>query len=221
MPTSKDLKRLVRSRMQKTGESYTAARARLLEKQHHIPPDAATRAGMTDAAVRAKTGRTWPQWVRALDGVGAAALAHRDIAVRVRRDFGIGAWWSQTVTVGYERIRGLREIGQRRGGGFEANKSKVIAAPLSRVFRAVHDARLRAEWLPEANHRLKSATARKAVRFIWGDGSKVEVRFGLTAAGKCQVAVQHTGLADRAAAARMKAYWAAAVAALAAAVSRP
>jgi len=29
MPTDKDFKRLVRGRMQKTGESYTAARAQL------------------------------------------------------------------------------------------------------------------------------------------------------------------------------------------------
>ena len=34
MPTQKDFKRLVRRRMQKTGESYTAARAQLLE---HTP----------------------------------------------------------------------------------------------------------------------------------------------------------------------------------------
>src|SRR5512139_3093289 len=33
MPHHKDLKRLVRSRMQKTGESYTAARAQLTRKQ--------------------------------------------------------------------------------------------------------------------------------------------------------------------------------------------
>ncbi len=32
MPSQKDLKRLVRARMQKTGEAYTAARAQLLAK---------------------------------------------------------------------------------------------------------------------------------------------------------------------------------------------
>ena len=31
MPVNKDFKRLVRARMRKTGESYTAARARLLQ----------------------------------------------------------------------------------------------------------------------------------------------------------------------------------------------
>ena len=32
MPTDKDFKRLVRGRMQKTGESYTAARANLIRR---------------------------------------------------------------------------------------------------------------------------------------------------------------------------------------------
>jgi len=32
MPTNKDFKRLVRARMQKTGEAYTAARAQLLSR---------------------------------------------------------------------------------------------------------------------------------------------------------------------------------------------
>jgi hypothetical protein len=32
MPRDKDLKRLVRTRMQKTGESYTTARARIVSK---------------------------------------------------------------------------------------------------------------------------------------------------------------------------------------------
>ena len=33
MPTQKDLKRLVRSRMKKTGEAYTAARLQVLRKR--------------------------------------------------------------------------------------------------------------------------------------------------------------------------------------------
>ena len=33
MPTNKDFKRVVRARMTKTGESYTAARAQLLKKR--------------------------------------------------------------------------------------------------------------------------------------------------------------------------------------------
>ena len=61
MPRQKDLKRLVRSRMQKTGEAYTAARLQLLNKL----PDYAEKAGMSDDVVQQKTGRTWAEWVRA------------------------------------------------------------------------------------------------------------------------------------------------------------
>jgi hypothetical protein len=37
MPTNKDFKHLVRARMQKTGEAYTTARAKLLQKQQRQP----------------------------------------------------------------------------------------------------------------------------------------------------------------------------------------
>jgi hypothetical protein len=72
MPTDKDFKRLVRGRMQKTGESYTAARAILLRKPARKPaptrqatPDYATLAGMSDETIQAKTGCTWATWVAA------------------------------------------------------------------------------------------------------------------------------------------------------------
>ena len=39
MPKQKDLKRLVRERMAKTGESYTAARAQLITKRNPSPDE--------------------------------------------------------------------------------------------------------------------------------------------------------------------------------------
>lgn len=219
MPSSKDLKKLVRARMSKTGESYTAARARLLEKKlPPLPPDLAALAGIKDAAIKARTGRSWRDWVRALDAIGAAAMPHREIARRVHGDFGVGDWWSQTVTVGYERIRGLRQIGQRRDGRFEANKSKVIKADLATVYRAVADGRARARWLPAAEYRVRSMVEGKSVRLAWGDGTAADLWFGAPAPGKCQVAVQHRKLPDRASADRLKGYWAEALGALAAVV---
>jgi hypothetical protein len=81
MPTNKDFKRLVRARMQKTGESYTTARAHLLTKKQQsarsaapaapaAPAAYAKLAGMSDAAVKAKTGCPWERWVKALDRSG-------------------------------------------------------------------------------------------------------------------------------------------------------
>ena len=103
MPKQKDLKRLVRSRMQKTGESYTTSRTQLLRRVSPSagpPPDCAGLAGMSDKAVREKTGRTWPEWVAVLDRRGAATMPHPEIARIIHEDCGLPGWWAQTVTVG-------------------------------------------------------------------------------------------------------------------------
>ena len=138
MPKNKDLKRLARSRMKKTGESYTAARAEIVKKGRM---NFAERAGMSDRVVSAKTGRTWEEWVRLLDARGARSMIHRDIARYLNEEQGVAGWWAQTVTVGYERIRGLRDIGQRRSGEYEAGKSRTFRVPLSTLFRAFTVAR--------------------------------------------------------------------------------
>src|SRR5437870_7162618 len=96
MPKQKDLKRIVRSRMQKTGESYTAARLHLVKKQD---VDFAQIAGMSDAAVRKATGRSWADWVKLLDDAGAMSKPHREIVHQVS-SVGTSSWWSQMVTVG-------------------------------------------------------------------------------------------------------------------------
>jgi uncharacterized protein YndB with AHSA1/START domain len=214
MPTNKDLKRLTRSHMQKTGESYTTARVRLLEKKTkrsrpgpEPAPDLAALAGMSDDTVQAKTGRTWQEWARELDVLGAAELSHGEIAALVHERFEISGWWSQTVTVGYERIRGLREIGQRRDGAYEASKSKTLPVPIAALYRACSDERTRRRWLPGVKLTVRKATPEKTMRITWDDGTCVELYFLAKGETKSQVAVQHRKLAARDDVARMKAYW--------------
>jgi hypothetical protein len=205
MPANKDFKRLVRARMAKTGESYTAARSKLVRK----PPaktDYAKLAGMADTAIKAKTGCTWERWTHALDYVGAQAWPHRKIAEYVHEKFKVGDWWSQTVTVGYERIKGLRAIGQRRDGTFEAAKSKTFGVSLSRLYRSWSDPKLRAKWLPVALT-VRSATPQKTMRIKWPDGTTVVLGFIKKGAAKSSVAVQHVKLSDRAAQTKMKEFW--------------
>jgi uncharacterized protein YndB with AHSA1/START domain len=216
MPTNKDFKRLVRARMRKTGESYTTARAQFLRRRPApAAVDYATLAGMSDAAIKAKTGCTWERWVKALDHRKAYEWSHREIARYVRDKFKTPDWWSQTVTVGYERIKGLRAVGQRRDGTYEASKSKVIAVPVSRLYRAWHDARTRARWLPDVRPVIRAATRDKSMRVAWPDGTSVQVGFTAKGAAKSQVAVQHARLPDREAATHMKQFWAARLGALA------
>jgi len=207
MPTQKDFKRRVRARMQKTGESYTAARHQLLAIPTTSKPsfDRAKLAGMSDAAVRAKTGRTWAEWVRVLDAAGAVKLPHRAIAQHVA-SLGLTSWWTQTVTVGYERIRGLRQRGQKRSGTYEASNTRTFAVPVGVLFDAFADARVRQRWLP-VNVSVRSARPPRRMRLSWDDGTLVHVEFVSKSNAKSAVAVQHTKLADRAALQHIKRTW--------------
>ena len=63
-------------------------------------------AGMADATIKAKTGCTWDRWVFALDHYGADKMSHGEIAALVSTKYKIDGWWAQSVTVGYERIKG-------------------------------------------------------------------------------------------------------------------
>jgi hypothetical protein len=210
MTTNKDFKRLVRARMTKTGESYTSARLRLLRKAAPPAPakvDYAKLAGMSDATIKAKTGCDWKRWVGALDYVAAYEWPHREIAAYVRDKFHVPDWWTQWVTTGYERIKGLRAIGQRRGGGFEVNKSKVFAVPVARLFRSFSEARARRRWLEGVNLTVRTATRAKSMRIRWPDETRVDVYFTAKGAGKSAVAIQHRQLPDKAAADAMKQFW--------------
>jgi hypothetical protein len=123
-------------------------------------------------------------------------------------------WWTQMVTVGYERIKGLRAIGQRRDGGFEANKSKTLNASASAVFKAFAHARVRKQWLPGVSVTVKKATPNRSVRMIWNDGTPVEV--WIVPKGKKTTAqIGHRKLVSKEDADTRKEYWDGRLAALA------
>jgi uncharacterized protein YndB with AHSA1/START domain len=162
---------------------------------------------MSDAAVKARTGCNWERWVWALDRAGASAWPHREIARYIREKYRTSSWWSQTVTVGYERIKGLRAIGQRRDGGFEAYKSRTFDAPLPRLYRAFRDKRARARWLDGVNLTVRTATRDRSLRITWPDGTLVQAMFLSKGRGKSQVQIQHGRLPDRPAAEGLKQFW--------------
>jgi hypothetical protein len=228
MPVNKDLKRRVRARMKKTGEAYTAARAHIIAKPKKVPAanaaastvraqsasgikpaEYAAVAGMSDEKVKAKTGCTWERWVYALDRRGAEKMSHRDIAAIVNEKYKVDGWWSQMVTVGYERIKGIRARGQRRDGTYEASKSRTFNVPVKSLFDAWADAGVRDRWLDADGVKVRTATAPKSMRLGWTDGSIVTVWFEPKGNSKSTVALAHTKLPDRAAADRFKEYWAA------------
>ena len=135
------------------------------------------------------------------------AMTHREIAKYVTEKYQIPGWWAQTVTVGYERIKGLRAVGQRRDGSFEANKSKTFAVPLAQLYGAFSNARTRSRWLSGVNLTVRTATREKSMRITWPDRTSVEVGFTSKGAAKSQVALAHTKLQDQDSSARLKQYW--------------
>lgn len=201
MPNQKDLKKIVRTRMEKTGEAYTTARLHIVSKK----PDYAELAGMSDEAVKKATGRDWSSWVKTLDAVKANEKPHGEIA-RYVSSLGTPDWWTQGVTVGYERIRGLREKGQRRGGGYEANKSRTFAVPVAKLFEMFAKAPKRKRWLPVVM-KVRTSNPHKTIRASFDDGTLVQFYF-LDKGAKSTVAVQHQKLADKATADATKKLWA-------------
>jgi hypothetical protein len=162
---------------------------------------------MSSAVIQEKTGCTWEKWVKSLDYHGAEKMSHRDIAKLVSEKYKVPSWWTQTVTVGYERIKGLRARGQRRDGTFEAGKSRTFNVPVQTLYDAWADARTRKRWLDGAEIKIRTATSPKSLRITWSDGNIIAVGFYPKGPDKSSVAVQHPKLPDRATADSLKKYW--------------
>jgi hypothetical protein len=183
--------------MEKTGESYTAARAMLLSADAPTPALATS-----DAAIRERTGRGWEQWFDLLDDWGAAERSHRDIARFLAGELGVDPleWGAQAITMSYERARGGRAVGQH-ADGFAATASKTIAVPVEALYDGFLDG-------APAELRERTATRPRSARFDWGDdGTRVHVAFVDKGGGRSTVAVEHRRLADAGEAERRKAMW--------------
>ena len=205
MTERKSLKRQVRSRMAKTGERYTAARANVVRKAGEPPVDPAALGLMPEETVVARTGRGWSEWFALLDAWGAGERSHPEIARWVSGEHGVSGWWAQTITVGYERATGRRAVHERAAGaGFEFGVSKTVGAPVERLFAAVTDP----AWPEPGKLRVRTAQAGRTARFDWEDGeTRVAAYFTAKGDAKSSVTLQHGRLADAAAVERMKVYW--------------
>lgn len=146
------------------------------------------RQNMSDQALIEATGADWKTWLALLDERGAVGLDHAAIARMVMEEFEIDGWWAQSITVGYEQERGLREPGQRADGTYSATASKTVGAPITTAFEHVADPESQAQWLGGLELSQRSASPPKSVRFDASDGSRVFAN--LTAKGEAATAVQ-------------------------------
>lgn len=221
MTEHKSFKRLVRARMAKTGESYTAARTKLLRAEEPTGMNG-LRLATSDERIRERTGHGWETWFGMLDEWGAEDRPHREIARWVAEQLGIVplAWNAQAIASSYELSRGLRAVGEK-DDGFAITASRTVDVSVERLYDAFLDPSRREQWLPDCDLSERTATRPKSARFDWGEGStRVNVTFLTKDDGRSTVALEHRRLADAQEAERMKAYWRQRLAALKEALER-
>lgn len=209
MTTDKARKRAVRSRMQKTGERYAAARRNVVREGAAAPlPPRQADPPVSEEAIRKGTGRGWDDWFRILDDWDGTSHTHTEIARHVNRELGVDGWWSQSVTVGYERARGMRAPNERPEG-FEVSVSKTIDMPPMEAWRAFVEPKRRRAWLDLAlRMRTGTRTMGRSARFdVPSEGTRVNVSFDPKGDDRSVVTVTHVKLADAADVAAHRADW--------------
>ncbi len=209
MTNQKALKRRVRARAAKTGESYTAARSQVLRRSAAPEPDPNldNASLVSDQAMQRATGRPFREWVELLDTWGATAHRHPEIARWLAEEHDVAPWWRQSITVGYERARGMRAV-HETSTGFSFNVSRTLAADAIRVTDAFTDADVRDEWLPDAPMRERTVRPGTSARFDWDDPpSRLVIGVEPKDAGRVVLNVTHEKLPDADAVERLKAFW--------------
>jgi hypothetical protein len=171
-----------------------------------LPPRVAE-PGVSDAAVRRATGKSWDEWFALLDAWQATVHNHTEIARHVYETYGIDGWWAQSVTVGYERARGMRAL-HERPDGFSGNASKTFPVPVERLFAAFVEPDEREHWLEDIQLRNRTSQPNKSARFdVLPEDGRLAVTFVAKGPDKAAVQLQQERLADADDVARWKALW--------------
>ncbi len=170
----------------------------------------AKRSGLSDKSLLKRTGKSLEDWGKILDKAGAKREKwnHQQVTAFLDDYPELGPWWGQMLAVSYEQSRGLREKFQKCDGEFAASGSRTLNVPVSKIYKAFSDAKLRDRWLPEADFEITTETENKSIRAKWDGGkSRVSVNFYPKGASKASVAVDHMKLASSKDSAAKKAYW--------------
>ena len=234
MTRARALKHVIRERAARTGERYTTARRHVLRELNDTPKGLSpqvgvaaekkpTKGAISDASALKKTGHALSHWYALLDKFGAVEKGHTAAARHLNQVHGVDGWYSQGITVSYERARGVRGVNQRCDGAWEVSVSKTVAASMQQLVKAFTHARTRREWLAEADRELAAAMTTGLAdnkskgwvvrpdgaarfRYKWG-ATVVQLYASPKPAGKIALTVQHTKLADSDAVEKHRGQW--------------
>jgi hypothetical protein len=226
MTQTRKLKKAIRARAKKTGESYAAARRQYLKPvtTPKVPARPKTAGSVGEAAARKATGHGLDHWFAVLDAFSpGGSKGHAAAAEHLSKDHGVPMWYCQGLTVAWERARGHRAMNQSCDGDFQVSVSRVLPADLARVGRAITDPKARRAWLKDVEPALERALhaglvhekskglrlvtpERGRLRYRW-DGSVVEIYLYAKPGGKTSVVASNEELKDASAVERRRAIW--------------
>lgn len=187
-------------------------------------------ATISDAAVRARTGKSWAQWFAMLDRWGARERTHKEIAAHLHRDLDVTPWWSQMITVEYERRQRGRKIGERpAAAGFSLDVQRTVKSSPQTAFDSFLSAEHLVKWFTKkarADLRVGGAYSNsdgdtgefltleppRRARFTWDNkrhcpGTIVEFTVRPSGNGKVAVRVTHSRLKTARDREKMKQGW--------------
>ena len=166
---------------------------------------------LSDEALRGATGRDWAGWFAVLDAWDATRHSHAEIAAFLGTEHRMGGWYAQSVAVGYEQARGLRQVGQSSTGDWNTSGSRTLAAPPERVLDAFTDPETRERWLPGVELSVSSRRPGKSLgagfRDASGDAGRLALWLEELPDGRTRLGLGHERLADAEAVAHYKVFW--------------
>lgn len=213
MTRQRSFKERIRARMEKTGESYTTARRKLIEKSETRAQEAKTPKTISghrpnNELVIENTGRGRDEWMKLLDEWGATSKKHPEIVKWLTNEHGVSGWWAQSLTVSYEQERGMRAPGQRADGSYSATATKTVNVDVSTLFKAFKDPKKRTRWMGDADLEVRTTRPDKSLTARWEGGStRITVSFEPKGDAKSQIALAHEKIADAKQADELKTFW--------------
>ena len=170
----------------------------------------------SNEAVKKATGKTWPEWFAVLDKAGAKKMRHIDIARHIYEKYlgekktklapdvaKKGGWWSQMVSVEYERSRGLRAVNQSSTHGYNVSVHKTFDVSVPK---------LKSRWVAltkkdKSLNKLvdKKSTQKNLIRYDLG-GELVTAMFAPKPGGS-RIALEHMRMAKKGDIEKRRKFW--------------
>jgi uncharacterized protein YndB with AHSA1/START domain len=183
---------------------------------------------ISDDAVIKRTGKDLKHWFKVIDKFNCKKNGHKATAKYLNEKHDVDGWYSQMLTVEYERENGLRDIHEKTTG-YAVSASRTINAPVEDVYDAWAKPSKLNKWFTTGAKQtfreggkysnndkdkgeFRKIVKNKRIRFTWENekhcpGTIVQVSFDKKGKDKTTITVQHEKLPDRKGRDDMKTGW--------------